>query len=946
MTPTSAARDVRGLAAVLSARDPRVVIVTAPPGYGKTTLVREFAQIVGRLVECPLPATAEPFELVRAVVDATIGDDRVRIERLAADRLAQHRGATGSTARETLLREWTAGTDSELFALRDPSGMLATPAGAELMSELLANLPPSRTLAIVSREALPPAVAQLVRGLQPLEVGCGELALDLDETAALAERSGVPPAAVRPIFDLCRGWPLVTELMMGLVRREGIDALLEATEPVPYGALFAFAGHRTVAALSESVRNALIVAMLLPWTGYVTLVRVLGDECDDAVFARLRSLPFIETAADGSAVRVHPEVRELVRVRFEPAVRTLYERTIEALTGDGEYTTAAGIALDAGDVIRAAATVDAAPPYTASAASIADYERVIDQIDRSLITRYPNLWIATIPFRSFAVDPATYVREAETVYFCLPPGASADQRAAVVMLLSSAYVNVGRLDDSEQVIAEALNGFASTKDAARAGILNFLAALRGIEGRFRTARELAAEAATITRDAFGENQTLHYIEAHEAAYRGKQDRVVVIIDELLRRRAREQLPLYTAYAAMNGAIFSWVNGDDASFERYVSALEASSTPGLEAGLAPIIEAARGRPIRVDDDYPWPVISAMAHLYRIGEAESDEDAVAAARAAAQAANRRKDPYTRLLAGTALFVLDESSRAEQAAALKALIAAFESPEMAEAVNGVIEGTGAGMLTHFVERRVLRSNGRHETKLTVELLGGRVVRDGSPVRLTDKEFEFLALLASSRTALSRNRIGEALWDHLDPEEWPNNLKVTLHRVRSKLGSKDVVLNEDGLFRLAPRIEVDVRRIETCVRGARGRPLDDAISSELANVIAAYRSGASPRFDRFAWAGPLAMRLDDLVVTVAEALAADACARGRSDEAIGYAAVMEAIDALSERACELTIHAFLRAEDVDGARRALRRYSAVLAQELGAKPSAALTELLRAHP
>ena len=175
-------------------------------------------------------------------------------------------------------------------------------------------------------------------------------------------------------------------------------------------------------------------------------------------------LPFVER--DGDRVAVHPEIAALLRTRFEPLVKALYERILHVLAGDGAYVEAARLALEAGDVVRAAAMIDAAPPYTAAPVPLGEYERIIDRIDRSLITRFPNLWIATIPYRSFSVDPLTYMREAETVYFCLPAASSADQRAAALMLLASAYTNAGRAAESEQLIEDALHDFAAERSPA------------------------------------------------------------------------------------------------------------------------------------------------------------------------------------------------------------------------------------------------------------------------------------------------------------------------------------------------------------------------------------------------------------------------------------------------------------------------------------------------
>jgi DNA-binding SARP family transcriptional activator len=932
--------DPQEIAASIAAEDPRVLVLSAPPGYGKSAVLKAYAAHVGPLVKCELPDAGDGVDLARVVLDALVARQGQRAARSAADRLAQRRETAAATSRETLRREWPADDTPSVFVLHDPSGTLATPGGVDLLAELIATAPSGRRLAVSTRSTLPPALEQLVSCNRTVTIDAEKLALRCDDVERLACDAGASPQTARTIYALARGWPLVTRLLIRLWRHDVGEELLDAAAALSREALLTFTAHRTIAQLSGRVREALTVAMLLRGAAHLDLVRVLGDDCDDAVFARMNELPFVDS--DGGRSTVDGEIAAVLRTRFEPLVKALYERTLRVLTGDGAYVEAARIALDAGDVERAAAIIDAAPPYTAATVPLGEYERVIDRIDRNLITRYPNLWIATIPYRSFSVEPTAYIREAETVYYCLPPSAGADQRAAVLMLLASAYANLGRTADADAAIDEALHGFARDNSSARASILNVAAALRGIEGRFAAARSLAEEAARISNDVFGENQRLHYIDSHEATYRGRHDRFMVMIDEVLRRRAREDMPLYLAYAAANGAIFSWAAGDDDAFQRYLTVLEDAVTPGLEAGFVPIIDAARGRPIRLDDDRPLETI-AIAQLYRLGTASALDDALDAARAAALAADRRKDPFLQILAHVAIYVLDEAARPGERTALATIVAPIESPELQAAVASIVSGGAGGMLEPFVSRRVRRERAQREPRLAIELLAGRVTTDGVTVRLTDKEFEFLALLASTRGMLSRERMGEALWDHLDPGEWANNFKVTLYRVRSKLAVRDVVLADEGRYRLAPTIDVDLRRAETIVRERARLALDDVTREQYRAIIETFEAGAATRYDRFTWAQPLLARIAEVSCAAGVALANDAWRRGRHDEALSYAAKVSAADPFNEQAAETAIRVLVDRDDLDGARREFQRYASALANGLGASPSRSLAELIR---
>ncbi|MBV8370720.1 MAG: winged helix-turn-helix domain-containing protein [Candidatus Eremiobacteraeota bacterium] len=239
------------------------------------------------------------------------------------------------------------------------------------------------------------------------------------------------------------------------------------------------------------------------------------------------------------------------------------------------------------------------------------------------------------------------------------------------------------------------------------------------------------------------------------------------------------------------------------------------------------------------------------------------------------------------------------------------------------------------------MLRDRQLRDPRLVVELIGARVTRDRQPLKLTDKELEFLTLLGSAHGSISRDRIGETLWGHLDPEEWPNNIKVTLSRLRTKLGVRDAVLSSNGGYRLGPKIEVDLRRAEALVRDTASALLDEAGRDALRRIVMAYRSGSAARYERFPWAQSFLVRIQDVVCTAGLMLAKDALRRSSIHEALTEARAVTDVDSLNESACELTIRAYLTLDDVDAARREFRRYAAVLESELATAPAPHLAAL-----
>jgi DNA-binding response OmpR family regulator len=76
-----------------------------------------------------------------------------------------------------------------------------------------------------------------------------------------------------------------------------------------------------------------------------------------------------------------------------------------------------------------------------------------------------------------------------------------------------------------------------------------------------------------------------------------------------------------------------------------------------------------------------------------------------------------------------------------------------------------------------------------LTMDTLRHTVHRDGRPIALTAKEFAVLqVLLAADGAVVSHEQLLERAWDeHADP--FTNTVRVTVNRLRRKLGDPDLV-------------------------------------------------------------------------------------------------------------------------------------------------------------
>src|SRR6478735_11559686 len=162
-----------------------LVSLVAPAGYGKTTLLCDWADRDERPFAW---VTLDGEDNDPACLDASV--------RGAVDRVvAQHR-----TGRLVLVLD-------DVHALREP--------GAErALAALLDGLPPEVTVALASRTPPPLPVARMRAQGRLAELGPRELAMDASEAAALLALAGAPlgdEEAAR-LLDGTEGWPAALAL--------------------------------------------------------------------------------------------------------------------------------------------------------------------------------------------------------------------------------------------------------------------------------------------------------------------------------------------------------------------------------------------------------------------------------------------------------------------------------------------------------------------------------------------------------------------------------------------------------------------------------------------------------------------------------------------------------------------------------------------------------------
>ena len=206
---------------------PAVVSIVAPAGYGKTTLLRQWADHLSHVGYVALEdRDNDPVELISGIATAL---DRVEpLDPTLLRLLASPGRSLESTLLPGLVEAiWARRTPTVLML--DDAHHLDQPASLDVVAFLMLRLPPTLRLAVAARRMLPLPYARLRPTGHLLELGPQELALNEADAQALATAIGVQisPEQVAGLLTRTEGWPAATYLglrLAGSVRAQDLRA--------------------------------------------------------------------------------------------------------------------------------------------------------------------------------------------------------------------------------------------------------------------------------------------------------------------------------------------------------------------------------------------------------------------------------------------------------------------------------------------------------------------------------------------------------------------------------------------------------------------------------------------------------------------------------------------------------------------------------------------------
>ena len=458
----------------LAGADVPLVLITAPAGYGKTTLLADWAARDGRRFEW------------------SSGEDDP--------------GAPGH-----LLDEAFRGGPT-VVVVDDADRLPATGAAASL-ADRARRLPPGSTLALASRRRLALPLGRLRVQRLALEIGSRELAMTRLEAAMLLDGAGLRLGGeeVDRLLERTEGWPAALYLSAIAIREQqsGAEAIrrFDGTDRL----VADYLRTEVLAGLSDDQVDFLCRTSILDRLTGPLCDAVLDARGSDAVLERLAHADVLVEPVDrsGSELRRHPLLTDLLRAelaRREPeAVALLHRRASDWHARRGAIAAAAGHAAAGGDLAHAGRVLWSLSPGRAGSGRTAEITPWLERFAERELASDPHLALTAAAYHLVEGRRDESARWTETAGRC----ALVPSTQAAVTLLRACVARGGIARMGEQ--AARARGLMAPADPWRSACRLLEGVAHHLTGRTDEAR------ATLDEGASGRSGETPLVEALCAA---------------------------------------------------------------------------------------------------------------------------------------------------------------------------------------------------------------------------------------------------------------------------------------------------------------------------------------------------------------------------------------------------------------------------------------------
>jgi LuxR family transcriptional regulator, maltose regulon positive regulatory protein len=324
-----------------------VELVIAPPGFGKTTLLREYAAADSGAVFIALPEATDLEAFVRAVIEAAVPSALHSIGAVFDGRDQQDVDARAGEWLVSRLRAFN-GT----LIVDDFHRAVADERVTRVLVAAISATHGRMRWIVASRESPAfPMGSWIARGWMGLPITNDDLAFSSDEASDLAASLDIAVSAddIAAIVEETLGWPIGVRLALSLVARK---RKTRQTRVQTRDALFALLHDEVWSPLDADLRTLIAAAAMTRMPTIGTLVAAGFTNARDSMARVFARIPFIQ-AIDDDAFAIHDLFREFVATRAArelPADGDVSARMGGALVVSGNPADGLRLLINADDV--------------------------------------------------------------------------------------------------------------------------------------------------------------------------------------------------------------------------------------------------------------------------------------------------------------------------------------------------------------------------------------------------------------------------------------------------------------------------------------------------------------------------------------------------------------------------------------------------------------------
>lgn len=378
-------------------------VVSGPAGYAKSTTIAEWCrrcQERGATVAWLSldEADGEPAQFVSYLI-AALSKAGVALDGLETGAEEGFFAGGVSTALGSVVEALSQRANSIILVLDDYHRMDSSRVD-DLLRTLIASMPPTLTILIATRTALPFDIAELLVTGRADTLGSDVLRFSRDELASVFP-ADVGEEALALLHERTEGWPVAVQLARLLVADGPAGSRLENLHGHT-GHIATYLAEKILSGLSQELQDFLCFTSPLERFNAELADAVMGRRIGAEMIEQLEPLNALVVRAetDGTLFRYHHLFGEFLQTELrrrhgEDAVRDVHKRASQWCEAHGYMAEAVHHAREAGEPDRCAALVEGAGGWELILFGGIGYLRgLLQQIPDAIAQSYPRILLA------------------------------------------------------------------------------------------------------------------------------------------------------------------------------------------------------------------------------------------------------------------------------------------------------------------------------------------------------------------------------------------------------------------------------------------------------------------------------------------------------------------------------------------------------------------------